>query len=110
MAQNKSSEIKINVEVDSNHIPEKIHWTALDGGIENHQTKALLLSVWDSQNMEALRIDLWTKDMPVDQMKQFFYQTLVSMANTYQRATDDDQLANTMLDFCSYFLEKIKEG
>ncbi len=106
----KKSTITINVEVDKNNIPEAINWSAPDGGVSNQNTKALLLSVWDHQNLESLRIDLWTKDMPLDQMKQFFHQTLVSLANTYQRATDDDKLADTMKDFCEYFYDKINEG
>ena len=105
---NKTSTITINVEVDDNNIPEKINWSAPDGGVHNQNTKALLLSVWDHKNLESLRIDLWTKDMPLDQMKQLFHQTLVSMADTYQRATDDAKLADTMRDFCAYFYDKIQ--
>ncbi|POS01434.1 gliding motility protein GldC [Flavobacterium croceum] len=104
----KTSEIKFEIALDENHIPENLHWTATDGGVENEQTKAILVSVWDNINKETLRIDLWTKDMPVDEMKQFFHQTLVAMADTYQRATADDKLADTMRDFCDFFAEKIK--
>ena len=53
-------------------------------------------------------MDLWTKDMPVDEMKQFFHQTLVSMANSFQRATNDEKMSATMLDFCDYFAEKLE--
>jgi hypothetical protein len=31
-----------------------------------------MLSVWDSKEKESMRIDLWTKEMPVDEMKIFF--------------------------------------
>lgn len=105
---NKVSHITLQVEVDENNIPEKLAWTAPDGGIQNEATKALFLAVWDHKHLESLRVDLWTKDMPVDQMKEFFHQTLVSMANTYERATNDYLLAETMRDFCAYFGEKIK--
>ena len=98
---NKVSHITLQVEVDENNIPEKLAWNAPDGGIQNETTKALFLAVWDHKNLESLRIDLWTKDMPVDQMKEFFHQTLVSMANTYERATNDHLLAETMRDFCA---------
>jgi hypothetical protein len=30
-----------------------------------------------------MRIDLWTKEMPVDEMKIFFHQTLVAMSDTF---------------------------
>ena len=52
-------------------------------------------------------MDLWTKDMPIDEMKQFYHQTLVSMADTYERATNDLKMSATMRDFCEYFAEKL---
>jgi gliding motility-associated protein GldC len=104
----KTSEIKFDITLDENKIPESLNWTAKDGGIENQETKAIMLSVWDSKLKESLRIDLWTKDMPVDEMKIFFHQTLVAMADTFQRATTDDKMADTMRDFCDYFAEKLE--
>ncbi len=102
------SEIKLNIELDENRVPEKLSFTAKDGGVENQESKAMMLSVWDADKQESLRIDLWTKDMPVDQMKVFFHQTLVSMSDTYQRATQDEKMALTMKDFCDYFAEKLE--
>ncbi len=107
MPDKNTSEIKIEIELDENKVPEKLHWTAKDGGIENEETKAMLLSVWDPKNKESLRIDLWTKDMPVDEMKIFFHQTLVSMSDTFHRATQDEKMSATMKDFCDYFAEKL---
>ncbi len=108
MANVHRSEIKIDIELDDNRIPEKLKWTAKDGGVENEETKAMLLSVWDSKNKESLRIDLWTKDMPVDEMKIFFHQTLVAMSDTFHRATQDEKMSATMKDFCDYFAEKLE--
>ncbi|MBQ4818439.1 gliding motility protein GldC [Aquimarina sp. MMG016] len=108
MASTHKSEINIDIELDENRVPEKLQWTAKDGGVENEETKALLLSVWDSKNKESLRIDLWTKDMPVDEMKIFFHQTLVSMSDTFHRATQDEKMSATMKDFCDYFAEKLE--
>lgn len=107
MAAHKQSTITLDVELDENHIPEKLSWTAEDGGVKNKAAKAMLLSVWDSQAQETLRIDLWTKDMPVDEMKQFFHQTLVAMSDTFNRATQDEKMTATMKDFCDYFAEKL---
>ncbi|HKJ05836.1 MAG TPA: gliding motility protein GldC [Flavobacteriaceae bacterium] len=103
-----TSKIEFNVELDENKIPEKIKWNAEDGGITNEETKALMVSVWDAANKDTLRMDLWTKDMPLDEMKQFFHQTLVSMADTFERATSDDKMSATMRDFCDYFAEKLE--
>ncbi|WP_106791471.1 gliding motility protein GldC [Aquimarina sp. Aq78] len=108
MANNHKSEIKIDIELDENRIPEKLRWTAKDGGVENEETKAMLLSVWNSKSKESLRIDLWTKDMPVDEMKIFFHQTLVAMSDTFYRATQDEKMSATMKDFCDYFAEKLE--
>ena len=108
MAIQHNSEIKFNVGLDENKVPETISWTAEDGGIENSESKAIMLSVWDHVQKDTLRMDLWTKDMPVDEMKQFFHQTLVSMANTFERATDDQKMSATMRDFCDYFAEKLE--
>ena len=101
------TEIKIDVSLDENKIPEKLSWTAPDGGIENQEAKSMILALWDPKNKETLRIDLWTKDMPVDEMKVFFHQTLVGMADTYERATEDQKMADTLRDFCEYVAEKL---
>ncbi|MGB0778116.1 MAG: gliding motility protein GldC [Flavobacteriaceae bacterium] len=102
------SKIEITVGLDENKIPEKLSWSAEDGGINNEESKAIMLSVWDPIEQDTLRMDLWTKDMPVDEMKQFFHQTLVSMANTFERATNDEKMSATMRDFCDYFAEKLE--
>lgn len=108
MTGRHKSKIELHVELDENRIPEKLNWTAQDGGVDNQEAKAMLLSVWDSNAKETLRIDLWTKDMPVDEMKQFFHQTLVAMSDTFNRATQDEKMTATMKDFCDYFAEKLE--
>jgi gliding motility-associated protein GldC len=105
---NTTSEIKFVVELDENRIPEKLKWSAQDGDVDNEEAKAMMVSIWDSKALETLRIDLWTKDMPVDEMKQFFHQTLVAMSDTFKRATDDEKMTATMKDFCDYFAEKME--
>jgi gliding motility-associated protein GldC len=78
-----------------------------DGGVDLEEAKAIM-SVWDSKSKESMRIDLWTKEMPVDEMKIFFHQTLVAMSDTFHRATGDEKMAETMKDFCEYFAEKVR--
>jgi gliding motility-associated protein GldC len=108
MAVVHKTKIEITVGLDENKIPEEINWSAEDGGVKNEDSKALMISVWDSKSKDTLKMDLWTKDMPLDEMKQFFHQTLVSMADTFQRATSDDKMGATMRDFCDYFAEKLE--
>jgi len=108
MSDSITSEIKFEIELDPNRVPEKLFWTAADGGVAKEEAKAFMLSIWDSKAKETMRIDLWTKDMPVDEMKIFFHQTLVAMSDTFKRATDDEKMAATMKDFCDYFAEKLE--
>jgi len=107
MAIVNKSEIKIKVGLDENRVPEQLYWSADDGDVNNMESKAVLLSVWNSNEKETYRVNLWTKDMPVNEMKQFFHQTLVSMADTYETATGDDKMTATMRDFCEYFVENM---
>ncbi|MFQ3182540.1 MAG: gliding motility-associated protein GldC, partial [Polaribacter sp.] len=95
MSIKHNSEINIKIRLDENKVPEEISWTAKDGGIDNESSKAIMLSVWDHKKKDTLRMDLWTKDMPVDEMKQFYHETLVAMADTFERATDDQKMGAT---------------
>ncbi|PKH50518.1 gliding motility protein GldC [Tenacibaculum sp. Bg11-29] len=108
MAIEHTSKIIFKVGLDENKIPEKITWNAEDGGINGEASKAIMLSVWDHKKKDTLRMDLWTKDMPVDEMKQFYHQTLVSMAGSFEKATNDEKMSATMRDFCDYFAEKLE--
>ena len=108
MAIHKKTKITIDVNLDENNIPEEMRWTAPDGGVSDMDTKAMLLSFWDSENQETLKMDLWVKEMPVDQMQLFFHQTLVSLSDTFYRATQDEKMTATMKDFCDYFAEKLE--
>jgi gliding motility-associated protein GldC len=108
MSYKTSSEIKFVIGLDENRVPDTLTWTAQEGGVFSEEAKAIMLSVWDSNEKSTKCIDLWTKDMPVDEMKIFFYQTLMSMTETYLRATSDEKMADTMKDFCDYFAEKLE--
>lgn len=99
----KKTEIKVSVELDENNVPEKLIWNAQDGGITNQETKAALISVWDEDKKEALRLDLWTKDMPLDEMKMFFHQIFISMSETYERATGEEDVAQKIVEFAENF-------
>jgi len=108
MSVKHNSQINFEIGLDENKVPEEISWSAKDGGIDKSASKAVMISVWDHQQKDTLRMDLWTKDMPVDEMKQFYHQTLMSMADSFERATDDQKMSATMRDFCDYFAEKLE--
>ncbi len=102
----RKTQITIEVELDENHIPEKMTWNAQDGGVKAQETKATMISVWDEKTKEALRIDLWTKEMPVDDMKRFFHQIFVSLGDTYQRATGEEDVAEWIREQAEEFAVK----
>jgi gliding motility-associated protein GldC len=104
-----TSTITIDVELDKDKVPEKISWKASDTTVDNAQAaKAMMIAFWDSADKSALRIDLWTKEMMVDEMADFFYQTLMSMADTYDRATHQHELVNDMKEFAKTFYQKFR--
>lgn len=94
---------------DENRVPDSIIWNATDTGAENAQkAKAMMLSFWDGAEKAALRIDLWTKEMMVDEMADFYYQTLMTMADTYGRATKYHEQVEEMKAFAKDFYEKFR--
>jgi gliding motility-associated protein GldC len=105
----KTSAINIKVVTDINHLPEDITWQASDSGMDGeNNTKAMMLAFWDSDQQNTLKIDLWTKDMMVEEMKLFFYQTMLSMSATLERATGDTSSAADLRDFCKHLAEKME--
>ena len=102
----KQSEIKFTITLDDNKMPVKIDWNASDAHKES-TSKAVMISLWDEKEKNTLRIDLWTKDMMVDEMKQFYHQNLVSMADTLERATGEKEAAKAMRNFAREFGERL---
>jgi gliding motility-associated protein GldC len=93
----KKSEIKFIVSLDEENRPEQLHWSAQDSGMEGEkECKAIMLSLFDKKDQTTMRIDLWTKDMMVEEMKQFFFEMYMSMADTYQNATQDKEMADKL--------------
>ena len=106
----KTSTITVDVQLNDDKVPEAILWNASDSTIENAQrAKAMMLAFWDGAEKTALRIDLWTKDMMVDEMTDFFYQTFMTMADSYNRATQHEELVESMKKFAHEFYHKSKE-
>lgn len=103
----KKTEITFNIELDENHVPEKIQWNTSDTN-EGGECQAALMSIWDAAQGNSLKIDLWTKKMTVDDMNIFFHQNLLSMADTFHRATGNQELSNQMKEFARYFGEETR--
>lgn len=102
----KTSEIKFRVELDENKLPKIIHWEAPDAG-EKSTCKSVMIAIWDAKEESTLRMDLWTSDMLVDEMKRFFHQNLVTMADSFQRATGEKEVMDELRAYANYFAEKM---
>lgn len=104
------SNISIDVYLDEQKVPEQIKWKASDSNADMEQVaKAMMLAFWDAADKSALRIDLWTKDMMVDEMADFYYQLLMTMADTFNRATNQPELSAEMKEFAKDFMQKFKK-
>jgi gliding motility-associated protein GldC len=104
------STITIDVELDKDKVPQHISWKASDSTADmRQQSKAMMLSFWDGADKAAMRIDLWTKEMMVDEMADFYYQTIMTMADTFNRATKNAELVKDMKDFAGNFYKKFRE-
>ena len=103
------STIRIDVTLDDSRMPENISWSASESTAEEDRiARAIMLSLWDPTDRSALRIDLWTKAMMVDEMADFYYQTFMTMADTYDRATRHKELSDDIRKFAKDFYAKFK--
>lgn len=109
----KKSEIRFSIALDDNKVPEAISWSATDAGPDIHFAKAINIALWDREQVGTMKIDLWTKDMPVDEMKRFVVDNIGSMAENIVTATDDKEMATKMRALCkelSEYLDKQEQG
>ncbi len=105
----KKAEIKLIVDLDDNNVPQNITWESTDSKTQEAlPVKAFMLSLWDHNYKNTLKIDLWTKDMPVDEMKKFFFETLQTMGDSFLRATGETNIVEDLRDYCAHFAEKME--
>jgi gliding motility-associated protein GldC len=106
----RQSTINIDVRMDTNNHPDSIAWTATDSSVkEAQQAKAMMLAFWDANKKSALHIDLWTKEMMVDEMAEFYYQMMSTMADTFSRATAHKEFVAHMKNSANEFHKKYVE-
>jgi gliding motility-associated protein GldC len=102
----KKSEIKFTITLDDKKVPEKIDWSASD--IQDQATaNAIMIALWDAKEKNTLRIDLWTKSMMKEEMKKFYHQSLLFMADNFERATGDVEASQAMRNFAQTMGEKM---
>lgn len=109
----KKAEIKLQIELDETNVPNTITWSSNDGESSDElPAKAMFLALWDSAYKNSMRIDLWTKDMPYDEMKRFFYETLQTLGDSFLRSSGGDPMAEKVIadlrDYCAHFADKME--
>ena len=105
----RTTDIVFNITLDDQNLPEKISWKASDGSQEAAQEcKSMMISLWDAVEKNTLRIDLWTKDFSVDQMHMHFFQSLMTMSESYARATQNPYAIEDMKKFCNELAAKTR--
>ena len=106
----KSSEIHFTVELDNQNVPDKIHWSATDNPNEGiNDTRAIAIAVWDHYHRGTLKIDLWTKDMEVFEMKRFYIEIMSGIADTLLTATNDTAMSEAIEGVCETLSRKLDE-
>lgn len=105
----KKSLIELEIELDDQNLPEKISWNASDMEGESRTTKAVALSLWDPVQNNTLRIDLWTKDLRIDEMDKFLVDTLGGLSQTMLSATGDTYISESINSLCDQLVEYIKD-
>jgi gliding motility-associated protein GldC len=105
----KKSVINFTVHLDDNNVPEKIYWEATDKPDPNMaETKSISLALWDERQKNTLRIDLWTKDMPVMEMKRFYIDCLGGLAQSMLTSTGDEMMANETNALCEKLVKHLQ--
>lgn len=105
---NKVSQVKFLVELDSNKIPHKILWQADDAGFSGYkESKSMFLSLWDKQELTTLGMDLWTREMTIEEMNVHYHQIFVRMAESYARATHNKEIEFMIKKFAADFAHKL---
>jgi gliding motility-associated protein GldC len=102
----KKGEIKINLELDENNVPDKLSWEASDAK-QVGDCQAVIISIWDKKEQNTLKIDLWDKEFNTDQMKQFVHQNLMTLSETLERATGEHEMGGEMREFAQYFKDRM---
>lgn len=103
------SELKFAVELDANNLPEKIKWFATDNQNNNGEDcKSMMVALWDGNEKNTLNINLWTKDMQVDEMHTHFFQILLNLGDVYFKATQNPFVQEEIKQFCMNLADKTR--
>ena len=77
----RKANIDIQISLNENNIPEQISCKATDTNNNQSNAQAFFLSFWDSDTKNSFNIDLWNKDMTMEEMKFFVFLNLLKNLN-----------------------------
>ena len=100
--------LKFEVELDENNLPNSIKMLKEKASNSSIDLKALMIAGWDAKRKETLRVDIWTKDMPVNDMFIMYHQNMMGMATSLEKSTGQNKLANALRDYCDFFAKETK--
>ena len=104
----RTAEIKLTVDLDGDHLPTSIKWQASEAlGEGPSECQSMMLSLWDNENKTTAAIDLWTKDTTIEDMNLHFFQVFHKMADTYLRATQNSDVADSIHEFGNGFGDRL---
>ena len=72
------------------------------------ETKSISVALWDHTQKNTLRIDLWAKDMPVEDMKRFHVECLGGIAQSILSSTKDEFMSNEVNALCDRLVKHLK--
>jgi gliding motility-associated protein GldC len=100
----RNAEIKLSIDLDTESQPVHIEWEATEAQEAGPKPcQSVMLSLWDNDKKTTVAIDLWTKDTTVEDMNLHMYQVIHKLADTYQRATNNTDMAERMHAFAQEF-------
>jgi gliding motility-associated protein GldC len=106
----KKSNINFSIQLDDNNVPEKIQWDASEKPEAGpSETKSISVALWDHKDKNTLRIDLWTKDMPVLEMKRFYIDCIGGIAQSILSSTGDEFMSNEAQALCERLVEHVRK-
>jgi gliding motility-associated protein GldC len=107
----KKSTIHFEVQLDDKNVPEKIFWDATEKPEEGlSETKAISISLWDHVQKNTMRIDLWSKEMPVEEMKRFYIDCLGGLAQSILSSTGDEAMSQEINSLCDRLAKQVAKS
>lgn len=106
----KTSKLTFDILLDDKNVPETIVWDATDKpDATSSQTKAMAVALWDHDQQNTMRMDLWTKEMGVEDMKRFCVNAIGGIGDTLLSSTGDNKMAERIDQLCQDLVKQMEE-